>query len=345
MGQKTMLLKTLGLVVLATTGAAGEVTLGLSVEPSPMLLGTPFNIQATVRNAGNTAVLVPIELSVGRALYWTIEESPGALLPARQMGHGPTGGTLRTELLEPGATREYTVYWGIQPEYCPRLCVAGKHVFRVTLDVRHWSSDPQAATAASEPVTIVVEAPTGEDKEAYDSLALPHTGLATVDGEPACVPIGVASELTFRGQAELLAKYPGSTYAAYAVREGLRGCSESPKDIVYTLQRSKEDGERHIAGMGVPCEKPCGGLSGLTTLHGDEVLAWREKWFGIALEAHPELFFADQLRFHLAVDHLVTGKLAEGARELETLSMKARPDIAEKAKQLLALIREKGWIK
>lgn len=77
---------------------------------------------------------------------------------------------------------------------------------------------------------------------------------------------------------------------------------------------------------------------------GRAYLEWKVGWFGRALKHHPDVWFADEMRFSRALDRYLLGD-KDGCRvELEQLGAKGKPYVAEKAKELLAAMRAKGML-
>jgi hypothetical protein len=176
---------------------------------------------------------------------------------------------------------------------------------------------------ASPEVTIDITEPQGVDREAYD-----HFG-----GRP-------------MGAAELLREFPTSTYAAYAIWDKSRGkgaAATDPEIIANSLRRNLDSGGRYI-----PCP-PGGGCDPAHELDRQtppvQAREWSARWIDIVLKAHPDIWFADELRLGLALDEFAAGKPALGASDLQNLAKNARPDIAEKAGQILAFAKQNGVVK
>jgi hypothetical protein len=79
-------------------------------------------------------------------------------------------------------------------------------------------------------------------------------------------------------------------------------------------------------------------------LKADELVAWRDRWFASVLKDHPDIWFADDLRFNLALDHYLLGDKAGCEAALEELAASRRPYVAAKVEQLLEAMREKGML-
>jgi hypothetical protein len=181
----------------------------------------------------------------------------------------------------------------------------------------------------SEETHIRIISPQGIDKKAYEAT----------NRCPMCKPDA------------LLGDFPTSTYAAYAVwhLSGAEGMGRSdPGRII--ADRSK-DGARTplevinlLEMINVPYDiidgKKIGG-----EIHGKVAIAWRAKWFGIVLKAHPDIWFANELKLRTAIDQLTLKNYQAAQAELEAIAKDDEAPMAPKAKEYLGLMKQKGWIK
>ncbi len=173
--------------------------------------------------------------------------------------------------------------------------------------------DAWKGALSSEPVRITIEQPQGEDKKAYDYFK----------DEPLSKP------------AELLKKFPTSTYAAYIVYDRLKGFADAdfanPKFL-----RSLETGL--FLSNSYPTE---GGWSWMK----DEMnAAWWSKWAGIILKNHPDIWFADELRLKLAMNQVALKNYQAAEADFIKLSKEAKPYVAEKAGLFVEIMKQKGWV-
>jgi len=181
--------------------------------------------------------------------------------------------------------------------------------------------------------------PTGEDEAAYGYLLSP---LSNATPEPC------PAECTFTAglAVEFLQKFPASTYAAYVVRDLTvsKGLAQVDPARLATLLGG---GLRGVA-RSIPCP-PAAGCDPNLRLNGqnrpEQAIDWTARWIDIVLKAHPDIWFADELRLRLALDEIAAGKSSLGASNLENLSRTAPPDIAASANRLLTLVKEKGLAK
>ena len=138
------------------------------------------------------------------------------------------------------------------------------------------------------------------------------------------------------GRVELLRRFPESTYAAYVVwkysAKGILSMS------VAKLVRYVEAGTANL-GNSVP------DVTGTwRSFSGDAYLDWRDAWFEKVLKLHPDLWFADELRFVIALDRYLLGDKAACESMLEDLAEHGREDVAAKARELLSAMRAKGLL-
>jgi hypothetical protein len=142
-------------------------------------------------------------------------------------------------------------------------------------------------------------------------------------------------------QGEILRRFPTSTYAAYIVwKRASRTVART--STATALQHMTGEFYR---GSSVPCDdvKKCDD-NGWMWLKADELVAWRDRWFASVLKDHPDIWFADDLRFNLALDHYLLGDKAGCEAALEELAASRRPYVAAKVEQLLEAMREKGML-
>ena len=170
-------------------------------------------------------------------------------------------------------------------------------------------------------VTVRVTEPTGIDREAYDALG----------GKPMADP------------RRLLAEFPTSTYAGHVIW-GMTGAKGAGRSQAADLARALASGLRGVVRSMVCPPSVCpGGLRGVE-VHAEQAIEWSRYWIDVAVAAHPDIWFADDLRLRLALDEIITGKTTLGAAALESLAKSGRPDIGAKAGELLALARQQHLV-
>ncbi len=136
-------------------------------------------------------------------------------------------------------------------------------------------------------------------------------------------------------QGDLLRRFPTSTYAAYVVWElGAKGILTM--DLDRTVRYLNGRVERMWASI------PFG--DDWQSLKGSEFLNWRDSGFEQVLETHPDIWFAGELRYVLALDDYLLGDKASCAARLEDLSEHAKPYVAENAQALLKAMKAKGML-
>lgn len=199
--------------------------------------------------------------------------------------------------------------WNVRP---------GDHAIRAT-----WTHElpphvdaPQGAgrvfqgALRSAPVTVAVHRPLGVDAEALAAMLKGGNVL----------------------------RFPRSRYAAHAVSTAGRGLVEADPAAVLDLIA----GGKYLVATSLPDDQS--DTASFRTLEGDDLLAWRARWFGTALEHHPDLWFADELRLRLAVDKIAQGLHKSGATMLQTITKDASPTVRSTSARYLALMIERGMV-
>ena len=133
-----------------------------------------------------------------------------------------------------------------------------------------------------------------------------------------------------------LQKFPTSTYAAYLIY-GRLGNFAYADFTDSKFIRSIET--QSILSNSCPTE------AGWIWMKGEMNAAWWEKWVNLILKNHPDIWFADELKLKLAVNEIALKKYESGELALEKLAKEGKPNVAERAKELLKVMEEKGWSK
>jgi hypothetical protein len=338
------------LAVAATTllspvdSSAGKVSLVLTVANRTVLLGEPVGVTMTLANGSGTSLKLPFVPGGDVLGPWSdvpsvLVGSPGrapryGLLKGRQVTanfawrmaedgaiQAPPGGSITVyatlELPPPLATTpgQYNVYasYVAQGKALAQEQLEGRPPSYTCVDC--WKGEVSSSVTA-----ITLSAPEGVDSEAYDRFG----------GQPMRAP-------------ELLRDFPTSTYAAYVIRDFTsRGLSGSANDAIVD---EFKDGAAGVL-RDIPCPpsvSPCVQHDTLET-RGVKALDWTAEWIDLVLKTHPDIWFADEMRLRLALDEFIAGKSALGASDLENLAKNAQPYVAEKAGQILALLKQKGIV-
>ncbi len=139
-------------------------------------------------------------------------------------------------------------------------------------------------------VTFTVQAPSGEDAAAYQAFK----------GDPLAHP------------ADLLQRFPTSTYAGYVLADGAPGFSDQPLSWL-------GDPDTNIRNY----YRTPDGRIGVTQAHIDQekaAMAAYAKSVGPFLEAHPDFPQAPRIRRQYAMCLGLTGHMPEAMAEIQTLS-------------------------
>lgn len=312
-------------IAVSTTLAAAEFEVKITSYPPRAIVGVPVPVVAEVRNVSGAPVVVARGYT-GLSVMFQVRRADGK--PRKGWMPGPTAQPSLTYRLETIPASWTTTYaddlrcddipgeWVVQAVFSSR----GPYPFyeggKITEYLKAWSGEVR-----SEEVHIQFEKAAGLDAEAYMSLK----------NCPMCDP------------AKLLKDFPTSTYAAYNIyqRSGAEGLARSESAKVADALTS---GMGLMGEMWVPV--PTGGdKNGLAPLSGQAAVEWRQKWFGIVLKSHPDIWFADALRLKLAVDQVALKNYQGGQADLEALAKNEKSPMACNAKALLSLLKERGLMK
>jgi hypothetical protein len=303
---------------------AGQVALSLELRPTTVILGEPLGFKVEWRNGTDAPVsLSTCDTQEGFRRWLVVRRPDGALEHGRWESRA-----MPMHPLAPGATATFVDdLQGSEPSLFAtpgRYQVWAEHVSagRVYMEgqiagqpLKYW--DYWKGRVESNVCDLEVREPTGVDREAYDRFG----------GQPMRAP-------------ELLRDFPTSTYTAYVIRDFTsRGLSGSANDAIVD---EFKDGAAGVL-RDIPCPpsvSPCVQHDTLET-RGVKALDWTAEWIDLVLKTHPDIWFADEMRLRLALDEFIAGKSALGASDLENLAKNARPEIAEKASEILALLKQK----
>lgn len=304
----------------------------VAFEPSHTLLGTPVFVLLKLTNEGEVVARVPLEKDVGIALTWAATPAEGFREPkGSPLGHGRLY-RHQSEELAPGRTREYWLSGFGQADFLPQFWAPGTYTIDVTIDTRPFTmGEFDAFVASAKEARIEIVAPQGDDGDAYRSLLELARRLP---GD--CDACRVSSVLSGTGS-RLLIDFPRSTYSAYLVWFHSYAMAWARRmDIDWNLRAIRSQGPE--PKVYVPCDRePCG--PGGSTKYGAEARAWRARWAATVLSSHPDIWFADDLRFTVACDKVVEGDSVGARADLEALSSSAAPRIAAKARAVLETLR------
>jgi len=226
----------------------------------------------------------------------------------------------------------------LSPGWSERLeapvCVPGVGTYKVRVvaeQTRGSFTNIQGDTLAlwtgrevSDSVSVEVTEPAGTDRQAYEAFDRKPLGNSERNGE-------------------LLSRFPTSTYAAYVVwSKYSKGWAAVETDRAVDVLAL---GFKHEKGL-APCDaklRPIGDAE--SRLSGASYVQCRDAWLKSVLTHHSEAWFADEIRLRLALDQYLLGENATCAAQLEGLSKQARVDVAIKASEILAALKEKGMLK
>ncbi len=196
----------------------------------------------------------------------------------------------------------------------------------------HW-----AGKVYSEIVTVHAFDPTGVDAQAFSFIvnqvqeskgdAVTRFSSAFVYGDA-------------RGQ--LFREFPESTYTAYQLYRSYCGRKPWQDNVKVLSALNKAVVRMHNS---VPCDRSDCAESGSVQLRGEDYLNWQNLWFERVLEHHPDIWFADDVRFHLALNHFLLGEITLAEEELKVLAGKKDSLWASKTQDLLRQLETKGVLR
>ena len=197
------------------------------------------------------------------------------------------------------------------------------------------------------PYSLTIEEPQGLDKEVFQDILTPLTQDACKHVRTMNENFGIYSRMTnFHDcpppMIRILQEYPTSTYAAFVVYDFMKGPSQSdPMNLIEVL----ESGSYLERSFKAPYENPQDERqrSTFATYWGEHGLRWRERWGNLVLTNHPDFRYADEIRLCLAVDQIALKHYEAAAQALDRLAKDDKSPMAQKAKEYLGFMKQKGW--
>jgi len=217
------------------------------------------------------------------------------------------------QMVEPGWQRSIVVNLG---DVCNLVRRGEKVLGKHSVCYRFDSSSAVSLTPAC--VSFALQPPEGVDKQAYEAFG--HDPLA---GN--------------RRYGELLRRFPTSTYTAYLIwkLQVMGIASRDPEKMADSLALGLSHQWNSVPGPGG---------SAWMSLHGADLVKWRKGWFDTILKHHPNIWFADEVRFRIALDDYLLGDTDGCEAGLEDLAEHGKPYVASKAGELLAAMKAKGML-
>lgn len=205
----------------------------------------------------------------------------------------------------------------------------------------HWIGE-----VSSELLTVVVKEPEGLDAEAFQAVcALAPEKLVTKIPPAECYRMVWHPRNPTGARQLLFSKYLGSTYASYEIyrhffnQYGFRSAD-------FFQRASTPEGLVRIEGY-TWCNahlQPEPAKESRVSLTGEDYIRCRRDWLEVALENHPDTWFADDIRLMLAGDAYLLGEKERCRSLIEGLIAKGRPYAASSARGLLDGMVEKGML-
>ena len=293
--------------------AKEPLVISLKLIPEEQVLGCPVQSLVVLRNDGNSPIRVP-PVSQSRYVI-TIKSASSEGISFNKKGSFE--GNIRWEPLKPGEERPYEIDEYLWPHTTKtgvfKIYAEYNPLFKPTIE-----GNTDDSIISSTPISLCIKEPSGKDKEAYEYFK----------GMP----------LQPQNYSKLLLEFPTSIYAAYAACSPNQWTSNTdPERIIKSIET-----ETYLSNGSVPDDTGTS-KDGHLHLSGKDLIAWRAKWIGIVLKNHPDIWYADHLKLRLAIDQVALKKYQTGESDLEKLSREAMPEVSEKAKAYLSLMKQKGW--
>lgn len=201
----------------------------------------------------------------------------------------------------------------------------------------HWQGE--VSTAA---VKVRVVKPQGVDAEVFDW----YSNLAQRDcccSRARRFRYGFMPAVFSPERMDFIQKFPDSVYTAeYVMHELLQKGSDyvPPENLLWRLKMPI--GEFHAR---IPCPPPERCLdNGTIYLGGADYIAWKLGWCERILEQHPDVWFADEVRFWEAFYRCRLGDTEGCEADLLDLAENGRLYGAEKGAELLVALQAEGFL-
>jgi hypothetical protein len=321
---------------------AQELKLTVTAQPAHAVFGEPLRVAVSIGGQGSFVLPWVFGRCDQGHTRWSVVDEAGNRVPMSSDGfllcpqgkRTPYDSKAMHKYDSPVAA-DWSIYllpgrYRVQAEY---------HSHGPYLD-RYSDTDQRPVTGiwegdlTSNVAVVEIVAPRDEDLR-----ALKQFGLATIDKDT----LNSVASVLHGHQSDLLAQFPNSTYAAYAIWEhtdakGVAG--SNPASVVKAIE----------TGLILRSEMPflCPGTAGKLSFcrcNGREAIACRSYWYAVILKNHPDIWFADDLRLRSAIDQCTLQNYQAAQADLEAMAKSESVPMAGKAKEYLTLMKQKGWVK
>jgi hypothetical protein len=217
--------------------------------------------------------------------------------------------------------------------------------FTMAAGTETWLGEPEdnwVGEVSSSPVKVRVIEPQGSDAETFEwySNLVPEDYCCSRARRFAS-----AFNLPFRNaeRADILRRFPESVYTAnYVINDLLQLNLNVPPEYIMRTEFGRDINDFHDT---VPCPPPERCLeNGTVYLRGVDYLNWKLAWCDKILEDHPNVWFADDVRYVRAIYLVQSGDMKSCEAGLVELVEHGRPYAAERAGELLADMKAKGML-
>ena len=310
----------------------------LEVSSDSVIVGEPLSFRVTITNRSGTKIVMPAPVDLCTQ-FCALHLVSSTALPGEECIGGPDCGAaspmptyLTKKTYEPNQTVVLRDW-----EHFPRC--AGDYLATFSCQVPDSVTQPERNLKTRE---------TEDNSEVwsgrFSSNAIVIRAAAPEGVERKVLGVfGPAVSSDGRRHEELLRSFPTSTYSAYVVRNLFsRGWTDVETG---RITRLLSRGFAVETGGLAPCDTQARPTAQPETrLAGRLYVECRDNWLNLVLQNHPNIWFADELRFRMALDRYLLGDKDGCAAGLEDLAKHGKPYVASKAGELLAAMKAKGML-
>lgn len=330
--------------------AGQEPTIQIQLDSASFLFGQPVYARYTVSNLADLPIYIGVysdDKGQSKLLRWNAEAfRPNGQLVPYHKDYAKYVGEEETHLKRALKNGEsFEIYQPIpvtdvsMPELKP-----GPYKLQFTLNYSLSNEGRLWEKEKKEVADFRIAEPLGEDAKYLDELwkSIQQSGADSLMRPDKTSPLRWNEVLQppIKGfLSNLLVKHPTSIYAACLIYESMRAFVTSNWHIV-----ANDISNSHTGCRSLPDDT--GKMQdGWQTLTFDQEMKWWDKWIGIVLKNHPDIWFAGELKLKRAVDLVRQGKYDAGAADLQMLAGDTKGPVACAAKEFLGIMKEKGWQK
>lgn len=340
------------LCFISATCWADEIRISLNPDSFIILPGVPIEFSLAVTNVSPADLeIAGTDLSHAVQIKSILIGTDGQPRDCYSDSSAPAAPNLGTRFMLAKGQTISMPSWISRHSSCALAAIpAGTYRGEISLSLYAVEADKLRGLSATTIASVKIMEPAGEDLAYLRDL---EQAISTRDPKNARGgtlqqrPLEWSEVLhTYRAKAEslCLAKHPTSTYAALVIYGSMKWAGDwEPTERNKSLfVGSLETGS--FLSNSYP-DDTGQSKDGWRSMKGEEAAKWWDKWITIILKNHPDIWFADELRLRRALNQVALKKYDAGAADLKTLARDAKEPVASRARLIIDLIQEKGWIK